>query len=157
MPFPLDGKDVAVVVDEQPGRPRAGQVPAFMWMFDVTDETDPKPLSSYTVLEESTPYRQGELSARVARFGAHQCHERMRDSLVYVAWFRGGLRVVDIANPSVPEEVGSSCSTASRGWISWNTPAPRGSRGKAILGVGGGPIYGVSELRVSRENPAMSL
>jgi hypothetical protein len=115
MPFPLDGKDVAVVVDEQPGRPRAGQVPAFMWMFDVTDETNPKPLSSYSMCEEDTPYRQGELSARVARFGAHQCHERMRDSLVYVAWFRGGLRVVDIANPSVPEEVGYFIPTPAEG------------------------------------------
>jgi len=115
MPFPLDGKDVAVVVDEQPGRPRPGQVPAFMWMFDVTDETNPKPLSSYSVLEEATPYRQGELSARVARFGAHQCHERMRDSLVYVAWFRGGLRVVDIANPSAPEEVGYYIPTPAAG------------------------------------------
>ena len=106
MPFPLDGKDIAVVVDEQPGRPREGQVPAFMWLFDVSDETDPQPLSSYTVLEEATPHRLGDLSPRIARFGAHQCHERMTDSLVYIAWFRGGLRVVDIADPLKPEEVG---------------------------------------------------
>ncbi len=115
MPFPLDGKDIAVVVDEQPGRPRPGQVPAFMWIFDVTDETDPQPLASYTMAEEDTPYRQGELSPRVARFGAHQCHERMRDSLVYVAWFRGGLRVVDIADPSAPEEVGYFIPTPAEG------------------------------------------
>jgi hypothetical protein len=31
----------------------------------------------------------------------------MTDSLVYLAWFRGGLQVVDIANPSKPEPVGS--------------------------------------------------
>ncbi len=106
MPFQLGGRDIAVVVDEQPGRPRPGQVPAFMWIFDVTDETDPQPLSSYTVSEEDTPYRLGELDPRVARFGAHQCHERMRDSLVYIAWFRGGLRIVDIADPTGPVEVG---------------------------------------------------
>lgn len=106
MPFPIGGKDIAVVVDEQPGRPRPGQVPAFMWIFDVTDETDPKPLSSYTISEEATPHRLGDLSPRIARFGAHQCHERMRDSLVHIAWFRGGLRVVDIADPAQPEEVG---------------------------------------------------
>ncbi len=115
MPFPLDGKDIAVVVDEQPGRPRAGQVPAFMWIFDVTDETDPQPLASYTMAEEDTPYRLGGLSPRVARFGAHQCHERMRGSLVYVAWFRGGLRVVDIADPSAPEEVGYFIPTPAEG------------------------------------------
>ena len=115
MPFPLDGKDIAVVVDEQPGRPRPGQVPAFMWIFDVTDETDPQPLASYTMAEEDTPYRLGGLSPRVARFGAHQCHERMRGSLVYVAWFRGGLRVVDIADPSAPEEVGYFIPTPAEG------------------------------------------
>ena len=115
MPFPIGGKDIAVVVDEQPGRPRPGQVPAFMWIFDVTDETDPKPLSSYSMVEEDTPYRQGDLLPRVARFGAHQCHERMRDSLVYIAWFRGGLRGGDIADPSLPEEVGYFIPTPAEG------------------------------------------
>jgi hypothetical protein len=28
------------------------------------------------------------------------------DTLVYCAWFAGGLRIVDIANPSAPQEVG---------------------------------------------------
>lgn len=106
MPFPLNGRDVAVVVDEQPGRPRPGQVPAFTWIFDVTNEAAPEPLSSFSVLEEATPHRLGDQDPRDARFGAHQCHERMRDSLVYIAWFRGGLRIVDIADPSNPVEVG---------------------------------------------------
>ncbi len=39
----------------------------------------------------------------------------MTDSLVYIAWFRGGLRVVDIANPSVPEEVGYFIPTPAEG------------------------------------------
>ncbi len=106
MPHPLGGKDVAVVVDEQPGRPRPGHIPAFMWVFDVTDETEPKPLSTFSMCEEDTPYRQGDLRYGVARFGAHQCVERMRDSLVYLTWFRGGLRIVDLADPSIPVEVG---------------------------------------------------
>jgi sugar lactone lactonase YvrE len=28
------------------------------------------------------------------------------DTLVYCAWFAGGLRIVDIADPSAPQEVG---------------------------------------------------
>ncbi len=28
------------------------------------------------------------------------------DTLVYCAWFAGGLRIVDIADPTAPEEVG---------------------------------------------------
>ena len=36
----------------------------------------------------------------------HQFHERMDDTLVYCAWFAGGLRIVDIADPTAPQEVG---------------------------------------------------
>ena len=32
------------------------------------------------------------------RFGAHQFQEFMQDTLVYCAWFAGGLRVVDVAD-----------------------------------------------------------
>lgn len=102
---PLGAKDVAVVVDEQPPRPRPGQVAAFMWVFDVSDETAPKPLSTYAMSEEDTPWKRGSLGYG-ARFGAHQCHERITGSLVHVVWFRGGLRIVDIADPIKPVEVG---------------------------------------------------
>jgi hypothetical protein len=42
------------------------------------------------------------------RFGAHQFQEHMKggDTLIYCAWFSGGLRIVDIANPSAPDEIG---------------------------------------------------
>jgi hypothetical protein len=30
----------------------------------------------------------------------------MKDTLVYCAWFAGGLRIVDIADPLAPREVG---------------------------------------------------
>jgi hypothetical protein len=30
----------------------------------------------------------------------------MKDTLVYCAWFAGGLRIVDIADPTAPQEVG---------------------------------------------------
>lgn len=103
MPLRLDGKDIAVVVDEEPGRARAGHIPGFMWVFDVTDETKPAPLSAYFMSEQDTPWSRAEHGGR---FGAHQCHERMTDSLVYLTWFRGGLRIVDIANPHKPKEVG---------------------------------------------------
>jgi hypothetical protein len=102
-PFTIGGKDIAVAVDEQPPRPRPEQVPAFMWVFDATNETDLKPLSAYSMSESDTPWTRAEHGGR---FGAHQCHERMTDSLVYVTWFRGGLRIVDIADPVKPKEVG---------------------------------------------------
>lgn len=114
VPYKMGGRDVAVVVDEQPPRPRPGHVPAFMWVFDVTDETNLEPLSAYSMSEEDTPWKRGELGFG-ARFGAHQCHERMTDSLVYATWFRGGLRIVDIADPIKPKEVGCFIPTPGQG------------------------------------------
>jgi hypothetical protein len=39
----------------------------------------------------------------------------MQDSLVYVTWFRGGLRIVDIADPAKPKEVGYFIPTPGKG------------------------------------------
>jgi hypothetical protein len=30
----------------------------------------------------------------------------MTDTLIYATWFSGGLRIVDVADPSAPQEVG---------------------------------------------------
>ena len=99
VPFPVKGKDVAVVFDEEhdhvPGRLHAG-----MWVFDVSDLRNITPLSMFHVSELDSPW------ARVGRFGAHQPVEHMHDTLVYASWFSGGLRIVDIADPSLPVEVG---------------------------------------------------
>ena len=113
-PYKYGGREVIVAVDEQPPRPRPEQIPAFMWLFDATDVANIKPLSAYSMSEDDTPWKKGELGS-AARFGAHQCHERMADSLVYVTWFRGGLRIVDIADPIKPREVGYFIPTPGAG------------------------------------------
>ena len=99
VPFKVGGRDVAVVFDEEhdhvPGRLHAG-----MWVFDVTDVGNIKPLSMFHVSELDSPW------SRVGRFGAHQPVEHMEDTLVYASWFSGGLRIVDIADPALPVEVG---------------------------------------------------
>lgn len=46
-------------------------------------------------------------SAAGSRFGAHQFHERIDDTRVYCTWFSGGLRIVDVADPFNPAEIGS--------------------------------------------------
>ena len=98
-PFKVGGKDVAVVFDEEhdhvPGRLHAG-----MWVFDVSDVAHIKPLSMWHLSELDSPW------SRVGRFGAHQPAEHMEDTLVYASWFSGGLRVIDIADPANPTEVG---------------------------------------------------
>ena len=55
-----------------------------------------KPLSIYEVSELDSPWSR----AAPGRFGAHQFQEHMKDTLVYCAWFAGGLRIVDIADPT---------------------------------------------------------
>ena len=41
-----------------------------------------------------------------ARFGAHQFCERMSGTIAYAVWFGGGLRIIDVADPLSPREIG---------------------------------------------------
>jgi hypothetical protein len=111
MPVPakLGGKRIAITIDEEDqaqsaneeqarrGRPHAG-----MSIFDVSDYTSVKPLSLFEVSEFDSPFAR----TAGARFGAHQFHERMAGTLVFAVWFSAGLRIVDVADPSAPREVG---------------------------------------------------
>ncbi|MBI3702511.1 MAG: RNA polymerase subunit sigma-70 [Rhizobiales bacterium] len=108
-PHPIGGKRIALAIDEEDqaqsaseeearrGRPHAG-----MSLYDVGDLSNVKPLSLFEVSELDSPF------ARMpgARFGAHQFHERMSGTLVHAVWFSAGLRIIDIADPMAPREVG---------------------------------------------------
>ena len=88
----------AAEADARRGRPHAA-----LWTFDVSDWERVQPLAMFEVSELDSPYAR----TPGGRFGAHQFAERM-DSLVYCAWFSGGLRVVDVADPSAPREAAST-------------------------------------------------
>jgi hypothetical protein len=77
---------------------------ACLWVFDVSDPGNIQPLSVYQVSELESPWSR----AAPGRFGAHQFQEHTKGgaTLVYCAWFAGGLRIVDIADPTAPREVG---------------------------------------------------
>ena len=92
------GRRIAVVCDEEHDH-RHGQPHAGVWLFDVTDLNKIKPLSTFHVSEMDSPWARAP-----GRFGMHQFSEHIDDNLVYCAWFAGGLRVVDIADPSQPRE-----------------------------------------------------
>jgi hypothetical protein len=81
---------------------RRGRPHGCLWVFDITDVRNIQPLSIYEVSELDSPWSR----AAPGRFGAHQFQEHMSDTLVYCAWFAGGLRIVDIADPHSPQEVG---------------------------------------------------
>lgn len=100
VPFKIDGKRVAVVADESQVH-RRGQPHAGLWFFDISNAADIKPLSVFNVSELDSPW-----SAPPAWFGCHQFQEHFKDTLVYASWFAGGMRIIDMKNPSLPEEVG---------------------------------------------------
>ena len=109
LPFQVGGRDVAIAIDEEDqyyseaeAEARRGRPHANLWVFDITDPANMQPLSIYQVSEADSPWSQ----TANTRFGAHQFQENLKDSLVYCAWFSGGLRIVDIADPRAPREVG---------------------------------------------------
>ena len=95
----LDGRRIAVVMDEE-HQHHPGRLHAFMWLFDVTDLNNIHALSAFDVSEMESPW-----SRSGGRFGAHQFREKLDDTLVYATWFSGGLRVIDIADPTQPQEI----------------------------------------------------
>ena len=111
MPVPakLGGKRIALSIDEEDqaqssneeqarrGRPHAG-----ICVFDVSDYSNVKPLSLFEVSELDSPFAR----TPGARFGAHQFNERMSGTLVHAVWFGAGLRIIDVADPMAPREVG---------------------------------------------------
>ncbi|HZF05227.1 MAG TPA: hypothetical protein VE932_12935 [Patescibacteria group bacterium] len=107
IPFPLQGRRVLLVADEDVMRIAPGP-PAFLWLVDVSDETRPTPFASFQVdgIDGSS---QPEFT------GCHQPCEEVRGTEIPVAWFAHGLRIVDIANPHAPREVASFVPDAAGG------------------------------------------
>ena len=119
MPVRIGGKRIAVAIDEEDHAHgaeemahRRGRPHGCLWVFDATDLSDIKPLSIFQVSELDSPWSR----ATPGRFGAHQFFERMKnDTLVYCTWFAGGLRIVDLADPTAPQEVGWFIPEPARG------------------------------------------
>src|SRR5262249_43370835 len=73
---------------------------AFLWIVDITEETKPTPIATYRARPEDQPFDPE------CWYGCHQAQEQVYDTRLAVTWFGGGLRMVDIANPWRPEELG---------------------------------------------------
>jgi hypothetical protein len=67
----------------------------------VTDLSKITPVAAFDVSERACPW----IGEPGARFGAHQYRERLDGTRAYFAWFAGGLRVVDFADPHLPVEI----------------------------------------------------
>jgi hypothetical protein len=111
MPVPnrVGGRRVALAIDEEDQaqsaseeEARRGRAHACILTFDVTDLGAIKPLAQFQVSEIDSPFSR----TPGARFGAHQFCERISGTLVHAVWFGGGLRIIDVADPFAPREVG---------------------------------------------------
>ncbi len=96
VPFPVRGRTIMVVADEDVAKLRPGP-PSFLWLVDITDEARPMPFASFQV--------DGVDGSPQPPFtGCHQPAEEVRGTEIPVAWFASGLRIVDIADPHAPRE-----------------------------------------------------
>ena len=102
LPFPyrLKGRRIMVVADEDVAKlwPAA---PAFAWVYDITDERCPIPISTIHV---DGLDRDG--SPQPDMTGCHQPSDKFVGTIVPFAWFAQGLRLVDLSDPFAPREVG---------------------------------------------------
>jgi hypothetical protein len=109
LPSSSGGRRIALAIDEEDQaqsaseeEARRGRAHACIVTFDVTDLSNIKPLGQFQVSELDSPFSR----TPGARFGAHQFCERVSGNLVHAVWFGGGLRIIDVADPESPREVG---------------------------------------------------
>jgi hypothetical protein len=99
MPPRADNRRIAIGIDEEHAY-RRGRGHAKLWIFDVTDFRDIRALAYYHPEESHSPWGDK------GRFGAHQFQEHFEDTRVFAAWFAGGLRIIETADPTNPTEIG---------------------------------------------------
>ncbi len=99
VPFALGGREIAIVADEEQTH-QPGQLHAGLWLMDVTNPNEINALSMYHLSERDSPF------VGHGRFGLHQFQEHLEDTHVYCAWFAGGVRAIDIKDPTQPLETG---------------------------------------------------
>jgi len=97
-------RDIVMIVNESLVN-ECAEARQMVWFVDVTVESRPQIISSYTVAEAS-----GNFCSRGGRFGAHSSNESMEPvfykRLAFISFFNAGVRVLDIRDPYKPTEAG---------------------------------------------------
>ena len=116
--FPMIGMEVAEFARDSTGGKRdfvlivneslasgCRETRQMAWIADVTAESKPFNISSWTVREAI-----GNFCSRGGRFGAHSSNESMAPvyykRVVFIAFFNAGVRAVDVRDPYHPTEIG---------------------------------------------------
>jgi hypothetical protein len=96
-------RDLLLVASEA-GAYRCQEPRDVLLILDITEEQHPVPIATFQVPEEP-----GDFCHRGGRFGPHSFadayHPAFDKTLVVLAYFNAGVRVVDIRNPFEPKEV----------------------------------------------------
>jgi len=97
-------RDFVMIVDEETAN-ECQQARQMVWFADISVETKPMIVSSFTVPEAS-----GNFCERGGRFGSHSSNESFAPiyykKLAFIAWFNAGVRAIDVRDPYNPKEVG---------------------------------------------------
>jgi hypothetical protein len=114
--LPLFKRGLLIVTDEAVKLDGA-DLPKLVWVVDNRDETNLVPIATFPTSSYPSPILDAA-GRQKDRIGAHNLHENtpgswFSDQLVIGAFFGGGLRAYDIANPYEPTEVGYFVPEAS--------------------------------------------
>jgi len=116
--FPMLGMEIAKYAKDKFGRKgdyalivneslvnECQEARQMVWIADITAESKPFNVSSWTVPEAS-----GNFCSRGGRFGAHSSNESMAPvyykRVVFIAFFNAGVRALDVRDPYHPREIG---------------------------------------------------
>ena len=100
MPGKLKGRDILLVADEDVAKLYPSP-PAYARIYDISDERKPVQIATF-----QKPGLDPDGAAQPAMMGCHQPSERFHGTVIPFAWFANGLRLVDVADPLAPKEVG---------------------------------------------------
>jgi hypothetical protein len=134
--FPLLGVDIAefarapigrvrdfVVVVNESLFPECLEARQMVWFVDVSHETRPLGVSSWTVPEKS-----GNFCSRGGRFGAHSSNQSFTPiyykRIMFFAHFNAGVRAVDVRDPFSPREIAFYIPAITKNTVV--LPAPAG-------------------------------
>jgi hypothetical protein len=110
IPHDIKGRRILVVNDEEVADRLAPVPNAFLFIVDVTDETNPVPISTYRAREDDEPFDPK------CWYGCHQPQEQIYGNQLAVTWFAGGLRMIDISDPWKVKELGYYIPDPGKGY-----------------------------------------